>query len=668
MSFIKTFLVVFLVLATSVASAQVYEEWVARYHGPVNWSNLAKALAVDGSGNVYVTGTSWDTATNHDYATVKYDRNGNELWAARYIGIGVYGDDVANALAVDDAGNVYVTGYSYFSGYVNFDYATVKYDPDGNEVWVARYQGPVNDVDKAYALAVDGSSNVYVTGQSDGSDWEPDYTTIKYDSNGNELWVARYDGPYYRIGDMAYAITLDAAGNVYVTGQSYNAGSAFDYATVKYDPNGSELWVARYNGPEDHSDEAYALAVDAAGNVYVTGSTLGSSGWQDYATVKYDPNGVELWVALYNGPADDRDEACALGLDAQANVYVTGYSEGSGTSNDYATVKYDPNGNELWVARYNGPANDNDWANALAVDGSGNVYVTGYSRAPFIFGDYATVKYDPDGNEEWVARYDGANGIDEANALAVDGSGNVYVTGYSKDWDGSIDYTTIKYSQQPALEMSCEALSPVLCRGKNFYFKLTVTNNTGGNISGDLTFSGYSGYDCDPGSILVSIPRDRTYLPGVTEAYYLFKVPTAASPGQYSASVGGTLGGYDLFCCMNVDIIQCEPWKEGTNTEWELVEADRPEVVLPTMTELYSNSPNPFNATTQFSYSLAEAGTVKLTIHNLRGQLVETVVDGHQEAGEHHVIWDASDYSSGVYFYKLQAGDFVSTKKMNLLK
>jgi len=119
---------------------------------------------------------------------------------------------------------------------------------------------------------------------------------------------------------------------------------------------------------------------------------------------------------------------------------------------------------------------------------------------------------------------------------------------------------------------------------------------------------------------------------------------------------------------MNTDVIQCSPWKTGINTEWELVEADRPEVVLPTMTELYSNYPNPFNATTQFTYSLAEAGNVKLTIHNLRGQLVETVVDGHQEAGEHQIIWDASDYSSGVYFYKLQAGDFVSTKKMNLLK
>jgi len=134
--------------------------------------------------------------------------------------------------------------------------------------------------------------------------------------------------------------------------------------------------------------------------------------------------------------------------------------------------------------------------------------------------------------------------------------------------------------------------------------------------------------------------------------------------------VGHEYGGNPYTCCMNVDVIECSPWKTGTNTEWELVEVDRPEfeTSLPALTELYSNYPNPFNATTQFSYSLAEAGKVKLTIHNLRGQLVETIVDNHQEAGEHQVIWDASEYSSGVYFYKLTAGDYTEMRRMIMVK
>jgi len=670
MSFIKTFLVVFLVLATSVALAQVQEEWVARYNGPGNGGDGAGALAVDVSGNVYVTGSSWGSRTDWDYATIKYDADGNQLWVARYNGPG-NGEDHAGALAVDVSGNVYVTGWSVGSG-TSRDYATIKYDPDGNELWVARFNGSADLEDRARALALDDSGNVYVTGscKTGPGSRDYDYATIKYDSSGNELWVARYNGPG-NADDGGQALALDAEGNVYVTGFSEGSGTSYDYATVKYDPDGNELWVARYNSPANYRDEATALAVDESGNVHVGGLISGSptSPYNfDYLTIKYDSTGSQLWVARYAGPGGDLDLLTAVGLDASANVYVTGWSEGCGTSSDYATIKYDPNGNQLWVARYNGPGNGHDGAYALAADAEGNVYVTGHSWDPLTLYDYTTIKYDSHGDSVWVVRYNGpGNGWDMANALAVDTEGNVYVTGGSEGSGTSGDYATIKYSH-PALEISCETAVAWFCRGRDFSFKLTITNSTGGNVSGTLTFSGYSAYDCDPGNVLISIRRPKTFPPGVTEQYYRFKVPNAVGPGQYSTSISGTLGGVDLFCCMNTDIVECGPWKSGGNTEWDLVEVDRPDVALPTATELYQNYPNPFNATTQFSYSLAEAGNVRLTIHNLRGQLVETVVDGHQEAGEHQVIWDASNLSSGVYFYKLQAGDFVSTKKMNLLK
>jgi hypothetical protein len=216
--------------------------------------------------------------------------------------------------------------------------------------------------------------------------------------------------------------------------------------------------------------------------------------------------------------------------------------------------------------------------------------------------------------------------------------------------------------------MECEALTPVFCRGKNFYFKVTVDNPTGGNVSGVLTFTGYAGYRCDPANQLIAIPRNRTYTPGTTEEYYFFKVPNAVQPGQYSASVGGTLGGYDVYCCMNLDVDQCSPWKIGDNTAWELVEVDRPEVDLPTVTSLAQNYPNPFNAKTNISFSLAEAGNVSLNVYDITGRLVTTLVDGQMDAGQHVVAWDGSSVSSGVYFYKLTAGDYSATKSMNLLK
>src|SRR3989304_6080767 len=312
----------------------------------------------------------------------------------------------------------------------------------GTEEWIARYDAPPGNClgcnhDYPIALAVDGNGNVYVTGWSYGSFSDVDYATIKYDTNGNQLWVARYN---YYYQDEAYALAVDAAGNVYVTGRSIDccSGSGSGSATVKYDSNGNQLWVA--HGPSSSGD-ATALAVDATGNVYVTGG-IGTG----YGTIKYDASGNQLWVATYNGPGNS-DTPVALSVDSYGNTYVTGYSYyGSGYNYDYATVKYDPNGSQLWVARYNGPVNL-DMATALAVDGSGNVYVTGRSEGSSPGYDYAPVKYDSNGNQVWLARYNGPDNMDDnATALAVDAAGNVYVTGNSEGSATHDDYVTIKYS------------------------------------------------------------------------------------------------------------------------------------------------------------------------------------------------------------------------------
>ena len=130
-------------------------------------------------------------------------------------------------------------------------------------------------------------------------------------------------------------------------------------------------------------------------------------------------------------------------------MYVTGWSVGLRIGYDYATIKYTSAGDSLWVRWYDGPGNSLDGATALAVDGSGNVYVTGYSYGPGTDYDYATIKYTSAGDSLWVRRYNGpGNYYDYATALAVDGSGNVYVTGYSQGGNGDI-YTTIKYTETP---------------------------------------------------------------------------------------------------------------------------------------------------------------------------------------------------------------------------
>ena len=214
-------------------------------------------------------------------------------------------------------------------------------------------------------MVVDGSGNVYVTGFSSG----PNYATINYDSAGQEQWVARYTGPANE--DYARAIALDGSGNAYVTGYSRRVPEGdFDCVIIKYSPDGQQQWVAIYNTPANGYDEAFAMAVDDSGNVYVTGEggdpkliiTSRSS------TTLADSSNESLTTTV---------AAIAIATDHAGNVYVTG-----GGFGDYATIKYNSAGQEQWVATYNGPGNGDDYGFAIPVDSSAHVYVTGQSRQP----------------------------------------------------------------------------------------------------------------------------------------------------------------------------------------------------------------------------------------------------------------------------------------------
>jgi hypothetical protein len=189
------------------------------------------------------------------------------------------------------------------------------------------------------ALAVDLSGNIYVTGYSAGVGTAADYVTIKCTSNGDTVWVRRYDGPVHA-RDWAYNLTLDRVGNVYVTGQSQPSNSdQADYLTIKYDNAGNQRWVARYNGPGNQADVAKHIAVDAQGNVYVGGGSIGLTPNGDYCTVKYDSLGNQIWVARYDGPANNYDDIFGLAVDDSSNIYVTGTSD-MNVAGIMCTIKY----------------------------------------------------------------------------------------------------------------------------------------------------------------------------------------------------------------------------------------------------------------------------------------------------------------------------------------
>jgi uncharacterized delta-60 repeat protein len=422
------------------------QEWIARYDGEDHQPETAYDIAVDNQDNVCVAGHGYRSATYIDYLTIKYNSDGDTVWVRYYDG-GQAFYDYAHALAVDDSGNVYVTGGSMESGN-QMGIATIKYNSAGVVQWVTRYEGPADDDDEAYDIALDESGNIYAAGFTRHSSNDIDFITIKYNNAGDTLWTALYDCGD-NVHDWAEALAVDDSGNVYVTGVSYSFASYYDYATIKYSTSGVQRWVTFYNGETNtYDDHPYDIAV-CNGGVVVTGETEGTGSGRDYMTIKYSSSGDTLWEKRYDGPGNADDAASAVAIDTIGNVYVTGYSYGMTTERDYATIKYYANGDTAWVARYDGPDHDDDEATAISVDSDGNTYVTGQSYATQPYTpeyDYLTVVYNSSGVQQWSHRYNGEGDTqDHAYAITLDNGGLVYVTGSSIGTTGFNDFLTIKY-------------------------------------------------------------------------------------------------------------------------------------------------------------------------------------------------------------------------------
>lgn len=401
--------------------------WTNRYQG----AGMPQAIAVDKGGKVFVTGG------DVSYVTIAYSGAGVPLWTNRYDSHGYY----ATAVVADGDGNVFVTGSSGAA-------TTIKYSNAGIALWTNRYDGPSS----ASAIAVNGSGNVFVAGLSSDNPPFGSYLTIAYTGAGVPLWTN-----FYGTTDdsSATAVAVDGNGNVIVTGLSY--GTVLDYATIKYSGAGVPLWTNRYSG-QGHN-EAYAVAVDGSGDVLVTGESdeTGASSLPDYATIKYSSAGVPLWTNRYNGPDDYIDRPSGIAVDSNGNVLVTGWS---GSSFDYGTLttlKYSSAGLPLWTNAYDGAGLSTEAFPKLALDGVGNVFVAGTSANSGGGYDYATIAYSASGMPLWTNRYhELGNGNDYVRAIAVDGTGNVFVTGDSFDGTNKFDYVTIKYSSSVPIAPSLD--------------------------------------------------------------------------------------------------------------------------------------------------------------------------------------------------------------------
>lgn len=411
--------------------------------------------------------------------------------------------------AVDAAGNVYITGY--FSGTVDFDPGTssanitssgstdafvCKLDSTGAYVWAVKLGGATSD--QGYGIVVDNSGNVYTTGYFSSSTayFDPasasthtlsttggnDIYVSKLNASGNYVWAVKMGGTG---ADQGFGIAVDGNSNVYTTGYFNGTGVYFDPATTathtltssgndifvsKLDADGSYVWAVQMGG--SGGDQGYAIAVDNSGNVYTTGSfagtgayfdpastsshTLSSSGSSDIFVSKLNASGSYVWADGMGGAS--ADVGFGITADGSGNVYTTGYFNGTGAyfdpnstshtlssagGSDIFVSKLDASGNYVWAGGMGGSTNDQGYG--ITVDGSGNVYTTGYFSGTAAYFDPASISThmlsSTGGNDIFISKLDatgaygwavnaGAGSGDQGYGVATDGLGNLYGTGF----------------------------------------------------------------------------------------------------------------------------------------------------------------------------------------------------------------------------------------------
>ena len=420
----------------------------------------------------------------------------------------------ATAIAIDASGNTYITGFyneanptpytisfgtSTITSVLGKDAFVAKYDPTGTLLWVRSAGGTGDDLGKG--IAVDASGNVYITGQFSSTSMVFDTVTIsttafndafiaKYNSSGDILWAKKVGGAG---GDYGYSIGVDAASNCYITGyfnsstviigsstlsNPFSGTGGYQFFIAKYDAFGNPVWGKATTSSSQSTGND--IAVDAAGNSYVTGFfssaatfdaiSLTGAG-KDIFIAKYDPSGTAVWAKSANGTAEDM--GMSIAIDASGNSYMTGYFKGNsivigGTTltnsgapdSDILVAKYDVAGTMLWVKKP--VAYGFDMPLGIAVDALGDCYVTGYFKGSSIIfgtttlfssgatgpiGDFFTATYSTTGTAMWAKNLVSSAGAWGAGVV-VDAVYATYYTGFFEDLSLAFGSTTLNASNR----------------------------------------------------------------------------------------------------------------------------------------------------------------------------------------------------------------------------
>ena len=422
--------------------------WLHVYAGSAGGDDEPAAIAVGPDNHPVVTGFSFDTEGGVDYYTLKLDRADAAAvtWSARYNDDDNEAD-FATALAVDGANRAIVSGYAslYGGGAGNSnDIYTIGYSAAGAQLWADQYNGPAGNDDRstAVASAVDGSNNVAVVGYGKNASLNDDIYLLKYNAAGVRQWAATpYDGGGL---DQPAAVAFAANGDLFVAGKTWRNGD-FDYFVARYSgATGALLWGGAprfYNGAGNGSDYATALAVDGAGNVYVTGYATGTGGHGDIVTLRYDGATGDVmagWPKAYDGGGYDHGVAVVIDPHND-DAIVAGTSFVGPGNHDIVLLRYAADGALVWSRDLDLNGGD-EAAAALAIDRSGVVCVVGSAGD-----DMLAAMFDHQGLSVGAGIFAGvAGGLDYAVDVAFNAYGEAFVAGVSLNAGNNTDYAVFK--------------------------------------------------------------------------------------------------------------------------------------------------------------------------------------------------------------------------------
>jgi hypothetical protein len=337
-----------------------------------NRKAFTTATATDAQGNYYVAGSTYINALNgQDLTVIKYNSLGIQQWVRQYNGPGMVGNnyDIASGIVVDNAGNVFVTGASVGSLASLVDYVTIKYNAQGTQQWVSRYNF-ANGLDIPSDIVLDNAGNPVVSGSSASSaaNTNLDVTTIKYNTQTGTQVMVQKQANAGTGQDKVLAQTRDNLGNIYVTGGTTSNGVDYDVQTIKYDVNMNPVWVKTYDG-FGKSDFGNDIAVDNNGNVIITGYVTQANLEKQLLVISYSPLGAVNWKVQQQLNNSGDAEGIKVKIKNTNEIFI-GANYIANTNANMAILRFDNTGHKSIEKTYNSAGNFNDRLLDLMIDGN----------------------------------------------------------------------------------------------------------------------------------------------------------------------------------------------------------------------------------------------------------------------------------------------------------